>query len=60
MLFVKRGLRGELLNWQLKSTSTNGHVVRSIYEATPNCFDKTYHMEAITGETIDAQHFSVR
>lgn len=56
------GLGGESIDWKLVSQSTtNNGLVLSVYEAYSEKYDKTYHLEDLSGGLIDvSQHLTFR
>lgn len=53
-LFCNTGVAGEPVNWLLLSQQTVNGITKSVYEAPSKFFHRTYHMETIESNTLDA------
>lgn len=58
-LFCTTGVTGELIDWSLVSQQADNGMVRSVYEAPCVPLHRTYHMETIKSDRLDAQHLSI-
>lgn len=55
------GLEGETIGWELVSQSNSNGVIRSVFEAYNERYDKIYHLEDFSGGLISvSQHLSFR
>ncbi len=58
-LFCNSGIAGEPITWTLLSRQSVDGMIKSVYEAHSKCFNRTYHMETIESNDLDAQHLSI-
>lgn len=55
------GLEGETIDWELISRSNTNGLIKSVFEAYNEKYDKIYHLEDFSGELISVrQHLSFR
>lgn len=58
-LFCTVGIAGEPINWSLISQQSDNGMIKSVYEAPSMYFNRTYHLETIESNALDAQHLSI-
>lgn len=55
------GLEGEPISWELVSQSNSNGMVKSVFEAYSEKYDKIYHLVDLSGKQIAvSQHLSFR